>query len=112
MSASNAAIAQAANSLDLDSRIDHVVETAACHADAVDREARFPKEAFAAAKAHRLLGMMVPSDLGGEGVKISEVADICYRLGRGCGSTALILRDASGQTCLPARSPADQCMAA
>jgi acyl-CoA dehydrogenase len=63
---------------------------AASNADAVDREAKFPKEAIAAVRGQRLLGILVPSELDGEGASISDVVDICYVLGRGCASTAMI----------------------
>src|SRR6201999_4147829 len=38
----------------------------------------------------RLLGMMVPAALGGEGATLPELADVCYILGQACSSTALI----------------------
>jgi acyl-CoA dehydrogenase len=60
------------------------------HAAAVDAEARFPAESFAAIKAQRLLGIMVPTELGGEGATISQVGDVCYQLGQVCASTAMI----------------------
>ena len=53
-------------------------------------ESRFPKEAIAAARAERLLGVAVPREFGGEGVSIGDVTDICYALGRACASTAMI----------------------
>ena len=59
-------------------------------ADAVDREARFPHEAIAALREERLLGILVPSELGGRGAKISEVGAVCEMLGRYCASTAMI----------------------
>jgi acyl-CoA dehydrogenase len=75
---------------DLRARTDCVVATAADNAAAVDRDARFPAEAIAAMRAQRLLGIMVSRDLGGEGAGLSDVADICYRLGGACSSTAMI----------------------
>ncbi len=59
-------------------------------ADQVDREARFPAEAFAAIREQRLLGMLIPTELGGEGARCADVADVCAVLGRACGSTAMI----------------------
>jgi acyl-CoA dehydrogenase len=41
-------------------------------------------------REQRLLGVMVPHELDGEGASTAEVADICYRLGRACASTAMI----------------------
>ena len=51
--------------------------------------ARFPDKAISAARAPvaRHIGA---TQLGGEGVSISDVVDVCYVLGRGCSSTALI----------------------
>ena len=51
----------------LKGRAELVAAAAAEHGDAVDRDARFPTETFAAARAQRLLGVMVPAELGGEG---------------------------------------------
>ena len=75
---------------DLVSRADTVAAAALQSAEAVDTEARFPHESFRAARDQRLLGIMVPTELGGEGASVSEVADVCYVLGRSCGSTAMI----------------------
>jgi acyl-CoA dehydrogenase len=74
----------------LKARTDCVVAAAADNAAAVDREACFPEAAIAAARAQRLLGIMVPRDLGGEGAGLFDVADICYRLAHACSSTAMI----------------------
>ena len=63
---------------------------AAVHAADVDQRARFPAEAFAALAAGRLLGMMVPAELGGEGASVAEVTAVCSILGRSCGATGLI----------------------
>ncbi|XEY17746.1 acyl-CoA dehydrogenase family protein [Azospirillum sp. HJ39] len=65
-------------------------EIAARHADAVDRDGRFPAEAFDALRAERLLGAMVPAELGGGGASLFEVAAACHALARGCGSTGMI----------------------
>jgi acyl-CoA dehydrogenase len=77
-------------STDLRQRTAEVAAAAALAADKVDHEARFPSEAFAAAKAQRLLGVLVPIELGGEGATVSDVADICYALARACASTGMI----------------------
>jgi acyl-CoA dehydrogenase len=82
----------AADAADSDwrARVDKVVAIAAAHAVTVDRESRFPKEAIAAARAERLLGVAVPREFGGDGSSVADVADICYALGRACASTAMI----------------------
>jgi len=67
-----------------------VAAIAANNAVDVDNASRFPAEAAAALKEQRLLGVMVPRDLGGEGVGIADVADVCYLLGQSCSSTGMI----------------------
>jgi acyl-CoA dehydrogenase len=79
-----AAIAQ------LKTRAREVSAIAAAHAVAVDAEGRFPIEAMTAAKAAGLIGAMVPSALCGEGAGVSDIAEICYILGGGCSSMAMI----------------------
>src|ERR1700722_1225387 len=71
-------------------RAQAVAAIAAADAAAVDREARFPGAALAAAKAQRLLGIMVPPDLGGEGASITDVVGVCFALARACASTGMI----------------------
>src|SRR5262245_44350659 len=75
---------------DLKTRADIVAAVAAANAGAVDRDARFPGEAIAAARSQRLLGIMVPHAFGGEGARVTDAADVCYVLGRACASTAMI----------------------
>ena len=77
-------------SSDLARRADNAARIAAEHADDVDRGARFPAEAIAALRAERLMSIMAPADCGGEGASVSDVADICYALGRACASTGMI----------------------
>lgn len=74
----------------LSGRVKEAAAAAAKHAAAVDAEARFPAESFAAIKVQRLLGIMAPTELGGEGASISQVGDVCYQLGQVCASTAMI----------------------
>jgi acyl-CoA dehydrogenase len=75
---------------DIKRRAQAAAAVATTHAAATDAEARFPSEAFSAIRAQRLLGILVPVELGGEGASISDVVDVCYVLGRACGSTAMI----------------------
>jgi acyl-CoA dehydrogenase len=63
---------------------------AAAHAGAVDRDARFPQESFDALKRERLLGILIPTELGGEGASPTDLVEVCFTLGRACGSTAMI----------------------
>jgi acyl-CoA dehydrogenase len=75
---------------DLKARAEAVAKIAASTASAVDRNACFPSETFAAARSERILGLMVPPDLGGEGASIGDIVDVCYMLGRACSSSGLI----------------------
>jgi acyl-CoA dehydrogenase len=75
---------------DLRLRAEAVARIAAAHTDAVDREARFPSEAFEAARRERLLGLLVPTELGGEGGTVSDAAEACHALGRACASTGMV----------------------
>lgn len=74
----------------LKSRIDSAVAVTGKFSDIVDREARFPKEAFDELRSQRLLGILLPKKFGGEGLGVSDAAQICYALGRVCSSTAMI----------------------
>ena len=65
-------------------------EIAAVHAADVDDQARFPSEAIAALRSHRLLGAAVPVELGGDGLDLDDIATITTELARGCSSTAMI----------------------
>ncbi|MGD0640338.1 MAG: acyl-CoA dehydrogenase family protein [Roseiarcus sp.] len=75
---------------DFIARAEAVAAIAERYADEVDRDARFPAEAFAAIREHKLLGMLIPVELGGEGARAADVADVCAVLGQACGSTAMI----------------------
>ncbi len=88
--AQNIVAAVPASPEDFQTRAARAAAVAAQHADAVDREARFPTEAITALKAENLLGILVPAELGGERASISDVVDVCYTLGRACSSTGMI----------------------
>lgn len=72
------------------SLLQHAVQTAATFADAVDREARFPVESIAALREAGALGALVPRELGGLGLTVSDVASQCQQLAQACASTAMI----------------------
>jgi acyl-CoA dehydrogenase len=74
----------------LRARAEAAAEVAARHASSVDQEARFPHEAFEEIRKQKLLGLFIPATLGGEGASLAEIVDVCYVLGRGCASTAMI----------------------
>ena len=76
--------------VDLKARIESAAAVAAKFADEVDRDARFPKEAFDELRAQRLLGVMLPRACGGEDLSVADAAEICYALGRACSSSSMI----------------------
>lgn len=63
---------------------------AAVHADEVHRDGRFPKEALEALREARLLGAMVPTELGGPGASVTEMIDATRELANECANTAMI----------------------
>ncbi len=74
----------------LSARAKKVAEIAAIHADSVDREGRFPLEAVEAMRAERLLGIMIPTHLGGEGADFGEIAQLCATLGAACSAAGMV----------------------
>ncbi len=60
------------------------------HAAQVDRASRFPHEAMAAVREHKLLGAMVPTTFGGSGASVRDIVEVCFILGQTCASTAMI----------------------
>ncbi|MEO6610192.1 MAG: acyl-CoA dehydrogenase family protein [Aestuariivirga sp.] len=71
-------------------RINSVTRVAALNADAVDIAARHPAEALEALKTAKLMSVLVPASLGGEGLSMADAAEICFRLGQACASTGMI----------------------
>lgn len=65
-------------------------DVAALHADAVDRDARFPAESVQALHDIQAFSAMVPEELGGGGVSLETIAQACYELGRCCSATAMV----------------------
>jgi acyl-CoA dehydrogenase len=66
------------------------VDVAAVHADAVDRDARFPIETISALREVQALSAYVPGELGGGGVSLEAIAQACFELGRRCSSSAMV----------------------
>lgn len=63
---------------------------AAEHADAVDREPRFPHEALAALRAAGALGWYVPAEFGGPGASFPLLCEATLELSRRCSATGMI----------------------
>ncbi|MDR5752692.1 MULTISPECIES: acyl-CoA dehydrogenase family protein [unclassified Caballeronia] len=78
------------NEAELLEAVRRVAAIAAVHVDAVDREARFPREAFEAMRNERLLSAMIPRAFGGDGLALDCVARLCEALAQACASTAMI----------------------
>jgi alkylation response protein AidB-like acyl-CoA dehydrogenase len=76
--------------MDLATTLDPVLATAARHAPDVDTDARFPHEAVAALRESGLLGLTLPTDVGGMGGGPHELIEVLDRLAGVCGSTAMI----------------------
>jgi acyl-CoA dehydrogenase len=66
-------------------------EVAAPHADDVDSRSRFPVEAVEALRSSGLLAALVPTELGGGGARLIEVAGAVRALAVHCASTSLVL---------------------
>jgi alkylation response protein AidB-like acyl-CoA dehydrogenase len=65
-------------------------EVLACHADDVDRRARWPVENIAALRESRLLGLTVPASHGGGGEEPITFAEVTRLFAGQCASTAMI----------------------
>jgi acyl-CoA dehydrogenase len=66
-------------------------EVAAKFADEVDQASRFPTEAIAALKHAKVLSAAVPRELGGAGLGIEALMQICFGLGQHCSATGMIV---------------------
>lgn len=66
-------------------------DTAALHADDVDRQARFPTETVAALRRAGLLSAAVPVGLGGAGCSLTELGQLCAVIAGACGSSGMVL---------------------
>ncbi|KQS64732.1 acyl-CoA dehydrogenase [Rhizobium sp. Leaf371] len=71
-------------------RARRVAGIAGQHADDVDRNARFPREAVDALVSERLLSIQIPIELGGEGATTAQIAEACTVLGQACAASAMI----------------------
>ncbi|MBY4127464.1 acyl-CoA/acyl-ACP dehydrogenase [Rhodococcus fascians] len=67
-----------------------VLETLRTFAAEVDREGRFPRESVEALRSANLLAAGIPTELGGGGMTLTELARISRELGAECASSAMI----------------------
>lgn len=63
---------------------------AAEYADDVDRQGRFPAEAFAVLRSAGALGWGIPPEYGGGGAGIDDLADATFELSRRCSASGMI----------------------
>jgi acyl-CoA dehydrogenase len=68
-----------------------IAAIAAQHANEHDRDGTFPAEALARARSLGLLAAFVPSEFGGGGASLAELAAACSRVAASCSSTGMIL---------------------
>jgi acyl-CoA dehydrogenase len=65
-------------------------DVASRNADHADRTATFPTQTFDALRQHRMLGLMVPKNLGGQELRLRQIADLCAILAGACGASGMI----------------------
>ena len=83
-------------------------EVAAPAAADVDAQARFPAETMLALREARLLGALVPLELGGSAATLSEAGEAIFAIGQHCTSSAMVLAMHDLQVaCLVRHGPTD-----
>ncbi|MDB5501641.1 MAG: acyl-CoA dehydrogenase [Tardiphaga sp.] len=65
-------------------------DVASQNADVADRTATFPAQTFEALRRNGMLGLMVPKSLGGQGLELRKIADLCAILAGACGASGMI----------------------
>ncbi len=89
---------------------DIVKDVVAPNAEAIDREARWPKQSLRALQDAGLAGLVVPEAYGGLGYGTLALAQICEQLGSECASTAICFGMHSvGASVIAANASQDQC---
>ncbi|CAN5329584.1 acyl-CoA dehydrogenase family protein [soil metagenome] len=76
--------------MDLKSRLDPVLDVARESAHQVDTAAAFPADAVASLRESGLLGLTLPTEIGGLGGGPTELVESLSALAGACGSTAMI----------------------
>jgi len=76
--------------MDLSTRLDPVLDTAREAAHEVDATASFPDAAVKALRESGLLGLTLPTDVGGLGGGPAELVEVTSGLAAACGSTAMV----------------------
>jgi alkylation response protein AidB-like acyl-CoA dehydrogenase len=70
--------------------LNEVVDIAAAHAEKVDAAGVFPDEAVTALRSSGLLGLVLPTEVGGQGAGPVEFTEVVAELAAACASTAMI----------------------
>ena len=93
----------------LEEALHAVTAIARTHADSVDIDGRFPQEAVTALRSSGLLGLVLPTTVGGMGKGPQELTQVVSALAAACGSTAMIyLMHTAAAVTVAAAPPAGQ----
>ena len=65
-------------------------DVASPNAAVADRDATFPTQTFDSLRQGDMLGLMVPTSLGGQGLGLRKIADLCAILAGACGASGMI----------------------
>jgi len=76
--------------VDLNARLNPVLDIATTNAREVDAQGRYPVETVAALRESGLLGLTLPTEVGGLGAGPHELVEVLTALAGACGSTAMI----------------------
>jgi alkylation response protein AidB-like acyl-CoA dehydrogenase len=90
---------------DIAAAAERVAAEFAARAAEADREARFPTGDLAALRASGLLGVMVPTRLGGPGAGFGDYARLAMTLAKGSGASALVFNMHASVTGALAQTP-------
>lgn len=66
-------------------------DVAATHAADVDQQARFPAETIDALRQAQVLSAPVAPALGGAGLSLTQLSQLCATLGAACGASGMVL---------------------
>ena len=72
-----------------DDAIEFAKKHVAPYTEDVDKNARFPKEAYGELRKQGYIGLMVPKEYGGMGGGAKEHAEVVHALANYCATTAL-----------------------
>ena len=75
---------------DLDARLAPVLSAARADAARVDRDGAYPEASVDALRASGLLGLTLPTSVGGLGAGPAEFSRVVYEIAGACGSTSMI----------------------